>query len=87
MTTNKADEVTSLTPDDAEYVRLNRARALMLKVCEMLDLDADEAMNVSANVLIAVAVHECVPRHEVLQAIGEMYDKRIELEMKNETFN
>ena len=85
--TSKAAETTELTPDDADYARLNRAKAMVMKVCEMCELDADEALNVVANVLVLIAVHECIPRGDVVSAIGEMYDARLKHDMEDETLN
>lgn len=83
----KATETTELTADDAEFAHLNRVRMLVLKVCELAGLEADEAMNVVANVLVTIAVHECVPRDDVVNAIGEMYDARLKHDMEDGTFN
>ena len=85
--TVKATETREITSDDAEYDKLNRAKAMLLKVCQIAGLEADEAMNVIANVLVMIAVHECVPRDDVVHAVGAMYDARLKRDMENETLN
>ena len=58
MKVNKPEETISLTYEDAEFAKLNRARVMMMKVCQLCELEADEAMNVLANVLVMIAVQD-----------------------------
>ena len=87
MTLKTATETTELTPDDETFAKLNRAKALVLKSCQLADLEADEAMNVIANVLVMLAVHGCLPREDFLSAMGALYDARLKSDMEDETFN
>ena len=87
MKVNKPEETISLTYEDAEFAKLNRARVMMMKVCQLCELEADEAMNVLANVLVMIAVHECLPRADLVEAVGLMYDARLKEDMQDETFN
>lgn len=87
MTLKTATETTELTPDDEAFAKLNRAKALVLKSCQLADLEADEAMNVIANVLVMLAVHGCLPREDLLAAMGAMYDARLKHDMEDETLN
>ena len=87
MKVNKTEETIELTHEDAEFAKLNRARAMMMKVCETCELEADEAMNVTANVLVSIAVHECLPRADLVEAVGLMYDARLKEDMQDETLN
>ena len=87
MKVNKAEETIELTHEDAEFAKLNRGRVMMMKVCQLCELEADEAMNVLANVLVMIAVHECMPRADLVEAVGLMYDARLKEDMQDETFN
>ena len=81
------NETTELTADDAEFAVLNRARIGMMRVCEACELDSEGAMNVLTNVLVMIAVHECMPREEVIAAVGRMYDACLERDSRDETLN
>ena len=87
MKVNKAEETIELTHEDAEFAKLNRGRVMMMKVCQLCELEADEAMNVLANVLVIIAVHECMPRADLVEAVGLMYDARLKEDMQDETLN
>ena len=87
MKVNKAEETIELTRDDEEYAKLNRGRIMIMKVCQLCELEADEAMNVLANVLVMIAVHECMPRADLVEAVGLMYDARLKEDMQDETLN
>lgn len=87
MKINKAEDTIELTPDSEEFAKLNRARVMMMQVCKVCELEADEAMNVLANVLVMVAVHECLPRADLVEAVGLMYDARLKVDMQDETLN
>lgn len=87
MKVNRAEDTIELTHEDAEFAKLNRARAMMMQVCKVCELEADEAMNVLANVIVMIAVHECLPRADLVDAVGSMYDARLKADMEDETLN
>ena len=87
MTAIKAEQTRVMTSDDEDFAKLSRARSMMMRVCEICDLGPDEAMNVLANTIVLIAVHQCMPREDLVAAVGLMYDAAIQHEMKDEPIN
>lgn len=88
MTIKTLDQAIELTAEDGElFAKLSRARAMMLKVCEICDLDVGEAMNLFSNMLVMLAINECATREQVVASVGMMYDERLKADAEDETLN
>ena len=88
MTVKTLGTTLELTEEDGEmFEKLNRARTMMFKVCEICDLDAGEAMNLFANLLVVIAIHECATREQVVTSVGAVYDERLKIDAQDETLN
>lgn len=67
--------------------RIHKVSTEIVDVMRKAELQPDEVVNIMLNILARSAIITCLPKQELLEAVGVAYDLHIADESNNETLN